>query len=106
MNYNENISRFEELLHEFSEMLATFEALSDPVDIEQDLWDNSDIIRNWNVSERTLDTWRKKKLISYIQVGSKIWYPKLAREEFLLNNLVDNDCPIDPIDDHFDIFLN
>jgi len=53
-----------------------------------------------------LATWRKKKLISYIQVGSKIWYPKLAREEFLLNNLVDNDCPIDPIDDHFDIFLN
>ena len=57
---------------------------------EEKLWDNSDIIRNWKVSERTLATWRKEKLIRFVQVKDKIWYPKEAREEFLQRNLIHN----------------
>jgi len=54
---------------------------------ENELWDNADIIRNWKVSARTLATWRAEGLIGYVQVGSKIWYPKEVRELFLKRNL-------------------
>jgi hypothetical protein len=57
---------------------------------ELGLWDNSDIIRNWKTSERTLATWRKKGLISYVQLSGKIWYTKESREEFLRRNLIQN----------------
>jgi predicted site-specific integrase-resolvase len=40
------------------------------------------------VSERTLADWRRKGLISYVQVSGKIWYPKEAREEFIRRNLI------------------
>ena len=95
MNNNDNNSRLEELLKKISDLLTSFEENLNSADIEEDLWDTSDIIRNWHVSERTLATWRKKKLIGYIQVGSKLWYPKLAREEFLLINFIDNGLPIE-----------
>lgn len=41
------------------------------------------MIRNWKVSERTLATWRSNDLIGFVQVGSKIWYPRNARDLFL-----------------------
>ncbi len=50
---------------------------------ENDLWDNSDMMRNWKVSERLLADWRSKKLIGYVKVNGKIWYTKEAREGFL-----------------------
>lgn len=52
------------------------------------LWDNADMIRNWKVSARTLATWRAEGLIGYVQLGSKIWYPREARELFLNSNFV------------------
>ena len=55
---------------------------------DDDLWDNSDMVRNWNVSIRTLADWRAEGKIRYVQVGSKIWYPKHERELFLKANLV------------------
>lgn len=56
--------------------------------IDDDLWDNSDMIRNWKVSLRTLADWRAEKKIGFVQIGSKIWYPKHEREMFLQANLV------------------
>ncbi|MEI7829695.1 MAG: hypothetical protein WCI31_07985 [Prolixibacteraceae bacterium] len=53
-----------------------------------ELWDNSDLIRNWKISQRTLSTWRTDGLIDYVQAGSKIWYPREARERFILKNLI------------------
>jgi len=111
-NYDEMVSKFEELLDELQIILDAVEIPKDfchmpcAPDIEEDLWDNSDIILNWHISERTLATWRKKKLISYIQIGSKIWYPKLAREEFLLKNLVDNDNLKDENEEDIKLYLN
>jgi hypothetical protein len=57
---------------------------------EVDLWDNSEIIRKWKISERTLASWRKNGLISYVQVSGKIWYTKEGRDEFLKRNLIQN----------------
>ena len=93
-SFDSNI-RILEMQKSIDEVKESVSLLLKTVQPEEDLWDNSDLIRNWKVSERTLATWRKNKIISYIQVGSKIWYPKLAREEFLFKNLVDNDKDLD-----------
>ena len=56
--------------------------------VENDeLWDNSDMSRRWGVSVRMIASWRSDKIIDYVQVGSKIWYTKEARENFLSLNL-------------------
>jgi len=56
--------------------------------LEDGLWDNSDMIRNWKVSKRTLANWRAEGLIDFVQIGSKIWYTKENRESFLARNAV------------------
>jgi hypothetical protein len=86
-NYEMNL-RFSELFKEFSELKTVLEKILSSVRPEETLWDNADIIKNWKVSERTLADWRKKGLISYVQVQSKIWYPQDARESFLKNHCV------------------
>jgi len=53
-----------------------------------EMWDNSDLTRNWNVSLRTLAEWRAERKIGYVQIGNKIWYPKEEREFFIKANLV------------------
>jgi len=53
-----------------------------------EMWDNSDLTRNWKVSLRTLAEWRAEGKIGYVQIGNKIWYPKEERELFIKTNLV------------------
>jgi hypothetical protein len=53
-----------------------------------EMWDNSDLIRNWKVSLRTLADWRAEGKIGYVQIGNKIWYPREERELFIKANLV------------------
>ncbi len=56
--------------------------------IEDDMWDNSDMMRNWKISQRTLASWRANGSIEYVQFGGKIWYTKENRNAFLLRNTV------------------
>ncbi len=58
-------------------------AISNKVNPNDELWDNSDIIKKWNVSQRTLASWRSKQLIDYVKVGKKIYYSKEDRDRFL-----------------------
>jgi hypothetical protein len=51
-----------------------------------EMWDNSDLIRNWKISPRTLASWRSDGMIDYVQAGGKIWYPVDARNKFISNN--------------------
>lgn len=74
--------KFSELFKELKEVKKTLDRVLSNVKPEEDLWDNSDLIKNWKVSERTLADWRKKGLISYVQVQNKIWYPKESRDSF------------------------
>ena len=53
-----------------------------------EMWDNSDLIRNWKISLRTLAEWRAEGKIGYVQIGNKIWYPREQRELFVKANLV------------------
>ena len=80
--------RITEIQRSINEVKECIDRLLEVVEPEGDLWDNSDIMRHWKVSERTLAGWRRKGLISYVQVSGKIWYPREAREEFLCRNLI------------------
>lgn len=82
--------RIEKIEKNLEEVSKKVDAVLKVVKAEEDLWDNSELIRRWNVSERTLASWRSKGLISYVQVNGKIWYPRVAREEFLVRNLISN----------------
>jgi len=79
---------FSELKNGQSEIRNQILELISRVKSEEDLWDSSDIIRNWKVSERTLAEWRRKRMIGYVQVNSKIWYPREARDKFLSENYI------------------
>lgn len=87
VSYDTNV-RISEILKGIEQVIGRVDQLMEVVKPEQDLWDNADIIRNWKVSERTLAEWRRKGVISFIQVSGKIWYPRKAREEFLNNHLI------------------
>jgi len=79
--------RLTELTDEVKKLVKEVNELRKNAGINE-LWDNSDMIRNWKVSARTLATWRADELIDYVQVGGKIWYPRETREMFLKMNFV------------------
>jgi hypothetical protein len=79
--------RLSEMSEALNAMKRDINVLIKSVKNEEELWDGSDIIRNWKVSERTLSNWRKNKVIGYVQIKKKIYYPREARERFLLENL-------------------
>ncbi len=56
--------------------------------IENNMWDNNDMMRYWGISLRTLATWRSDGLIEFVQLGSKIWYSKENRDSFIQRNTV------------------
>jgi hypothetical protein len=87
VSYDTNL-RISEILHGIEQVIGRVDQLMEVVQPEQDLWDNADIIKNWKVSVRTLAGWRRKGVISFIQVSGKIWYPREAREEFLKDHLI------------------
>ena len=53
---------------------------------QNEMWDNTGIIRNWKISLRTLASLRKEGLIEYVQVGSIILYPKEYLDSFIKKN--------------------
>lgn len=86
----EKLKNLEKGLINLKEGLDSISAILMPGD---DLWDNSDLIRNWHVSERTLATWRSKGLITFTKVGKKIFYDKSDRDAFIRANKM-NDLAI------------
>jgi hypothetical protein len=87
IDYEINV-RFVELGKEINQIKDGVDHLIKVLKPEDDLWDNSDMIRNWKVSERTLAEWRQKGLITFVRVKGKIWYPKKERNQFLEKHLV------------------
>jgi hypothetical protein len=89
IDYETNV-RILEIKRGMDEVKECFDRLLMVVKPEEDLWDNSEIIRKWKISERTLANWRSKGLISFVQLNGKIWYTREDREEFLKRNLIHN----------------
>lgn len=87
IDYETNL-RITEIKRSIEGVKESIDKLATIVKPEEELWDNSDIIRYWKISERTLASWRAKGIISFVQMNGKIWYPKQVREEFLRKNLI------------------
>lgn|SRR5690606_40297798 len=81
------IARVEELTDQVTRMKSEIDRMKYQT-MEDDLWDNSDMLRNWKISLRTLASWRAKGLIDYVQMGGKIWYTRENRNAFLRKNEV------------------
>lgn len=79
--------RIKELTDEIKKLAEEVSEVKKSTGVNE-LWDNSDMIRNWKISPRTLASWRSEGCIEYVQVGGKIWYPKEAREMFIKKNYV------------------
>lgn len=71
-----------------SDLKKSVDSIAHRVISTDEIWDNSDIIKNWHISERTLATWRSKGLITYTKVGKKIYYDKTDRDAFIRANKV------------------
>ena len=53
-----------------------------------DKWiDKQDLMQEFHISERTLHNWRRKKIIPFTYLGSKILYNRTKVEEILLDGL-------------------
>ena len=50
---------------------------------EETIYDNADTLRLLKVSRRTLQSWRTEGLISFSQVGSKLYYTQKDISEFI-----------------------
>lgn len=79
--------RVKQLSAEISRLESEIEVLKTRSN-EEEMWDNSSMIRHWKISQRTLASWRADGLIDYVQVGGKIWYTKENRDDFVLRNMV------------------
>ena len=88
-DYNINV-KLNEVMTAINDVKSEIDIIKKTVKSEEDLWDGSDIIRNWKVSERTLAEWRRKKMIGYVQIHKKIFYPRESREQFLKVNYFNN----------------
>jgi hypothetical protein len=77
-----------ELTRSVDEIKTGFDEIKSFIRSQNDLWDSSDIVRNWHVSDRTLADWRRKCLLGFVQIGKKIYYPRVEREQFLKNHLI------------------
>lgn len=74
---------FQKLQQQYEENRRLLEELKEKINPTEDLWDIADVIKNWKVSRRTIMKWKSDNLIGYHQIGSKIYFSKKNRDEFL-----------------------
>ena len=58
------------------------------VDFQSLVYDNSDALKILKVSRRTLQGWRSQGLISFSQVGAKIYYTPENIDDFIKDHYV------------------
>lgn len=56
--------------------------------LREELYDKQDMLFKFKISSRTLQKWRTKKLIEFLKVEGKIYYPKKFVEEMLRKHRV------------------
>jgi hypothetical protein len=84
-NYEE---RIENILNRLDKQMTVVVAnlkLNEKIDPEDVFFDNQEFMKLMNISKRTAQEWRNKKVIEFSQVGNKIYY-RLSDIKKLLNN--------------------
>ena len=86
-NYEERIENILKRLDEQMVFVVAKMKLNDKIDPEDVFFDNQEFMSLMNISKRTAQEWRNKKIIEFSQVGNKIYYSlsdikKLLKENY------------------------
>ena len=84
-NYEERIENILKRLDEQMSFVVAKMKLNDKIDPEDVFFDNGEFMKLMNISKRTAQEWRNKKVIEFSQVGNKIYY-RLSDIQKLLND--------------------
>jgi len=85
---NNYYERIEDILKRLDEQMTFVVAkmkLNEKIDPEDVFFDNQEFMKLMNISKRTAQEWRNKKVINCSQVGNKIYY-RLSDIQKLLND--------------------
>jgi hypothetical protein len=85
---NNYYERIEDILKRLDEQMTFVVAkmkLNEKIDPEDVFFDNQEFMKLMNISKRTAQEWRNKKIILCSQVGNKIYY-RLSDIQKLLND--------------------
>ena len=83
-NYEERIENILNRLDEQMTIVVANLKLNEKIDPEDIFFDNQEFMKLMNISKRTAQEWRNKKIIEFSQVGNKIYY-RLSDIKKLLN---------------------
>ena len=83
-NYEERIENILNRLDEQMTIVVANLKLNEKIDPEDVFFDNQEFMKLMNISKRTAQEWRNKKIIEFSQVGNKIYY-RLKDIQNLLN---------------------
>jgi hypothetical protein len=84
-NYEERIENILKRLDEQMTIVVANLKLNEKIDPDDVFFDNQEFMHLMNISKRTAQEWRNKKVIEFSQVGNKIYY-KLIDIKKLLND--------------------
>ena len=84
-NYEERIENILNRLDEQMTIVVANLKLNEKIDPEDVFFDNQEFMKLMNISKRTAQEWRNKKVIEFSQVGNKIYY-RLSDIQKLLND--------------------
>lgn len=84
-NYEERVESILKRLDEQMTIVVANLKLNEKIDPEDVFFDNQEFMKLMNISKRTAQEWRNKKVIEFSQVGNKIYY-RLSDIQKLLND--------------------
>ena len=84
-NYEERIENILNRLDTQITFVVAKMKLNEKIDPDDVFFDNGEFMKLMNISKRTAQEWRNKKIILFTQVGNKIYY-KLSDVKKLLND--------------------
>lgn len=84
-NFYDNAEKILKRLDEQMSIVVANLKLNEKIDPEDVFFDNQEFMKLMNISKRTAQEWRNKKVIEFSQVGNKIYY-RLSDIKKLLNN--------------------
>ena len=84
-NYEERIENILKRLDEQITFVVAKMKMNEKFDPEDVFFDNGEFMKLMNISKRTAQEWRNKKIIEFSQVGNKIYY-RLSDIQRLLND--------------------
>ena len=84
-NFYDDAEKVLKRLDDSVALLVAKMKMNEKFDPEEVFFDNGEFMKLMNISKRTAQEWRNKKIIEFSQVGNKIYY-RLSDIQKLLND--------------------